>query len=803
MRRVRSRQRLVSWDQFDATVDLHPEGNDLLYKTNFSTITYDSDYMSCQSQSRQSSFLNCNTNEDENTNEDRNENPNLVSNSSLNHQSSLKNYFCESDNDNTFYCDTKDFTGVNMQSYAKADKSNDKSNINSSSNDRKTVKGTVKKQTNIVSPRSSPRSLRNIIRYPLLTESVPALDSNFDNEIAKQQHQKNGLAMRMMPSLNFDISLNPKKRNIDAIHKSSSFSTISSSSDIEEQNESQNFILDMHQDVQIHCFQFLDLFDMQALSLTCTHLHNLLAYGMEIHAPPSASRSMSILCNDNNDARRHSNAQEQIHDVMGVRNIVWFNIMQKRWPGLNLTTDLTQINIPSLPPLSPEQVRFVDHSSKRINYPALLSQSLIAPAAIDGKYFDERPAIPRFIFAHIDLPPIGDGDGQGTRGREQASFLSPPLFQTYRMDANIDIDGGAGTHTNNYVGSHTDTDIDTNTDHPDQSLTQIQVVQFVGQVGSGDQSIRADHPFPRPINHDAKEKKRGNGGIGKDIMKIMRRSTSNTSGMLRRIHEVPNTHEAPSSSPNETNHNFFHRLRGCKKFNHSVGAVIRSSQPMGINDNGNSNSNGPQPFVSPYITSIARHVEIDLTPRMMAYFEVSIIARDKVQACKSDVDRDNIGNIHRIRPTPNNEPPQFARRASRVGSSCVAVGLSKRGFPESSRMPGWDSFSYGYHGDDGGIFHARGDMIRVYGPTYNVGDTIGCGVNYLNGGIFYTLNGNFLGYAWVSEKDIQAAKTDLYPTVGVDSADPIACNFGNERPFMFNFPGFVANDGNMPIPMND
>eukprot|EP00979_Chaetoceros_neogracilis_P018222 scaffold10557_cov302-Chaetoceros_neogracile.AAC.1 len=130
MRRVRSRQRLVSWDQFDATVDLHPEGNDLLYKTNFSTITYDSDYMSCQSQSRQSSFLNCNTNEDENTNEDINENTNLVSNSSLNHQSSLKNYFCESDNDNTFYCDTKDFTSVNMQSYAKADKSNDKSNIN-------------------------------------------------------------------------------------------------------------------------------------------------------------------------------------------------------------------------------------------------------------------------------------------------------------------------------------------------------------------------------------------------------------------------------------------------------------------------------------------------------------------------------------------------------------------------------------------------------------------------------------------------------------------------------------------------
>ena len=61
-------------------------------------------------------------------------------------------------------------------------------------------------------------------------------------------------------------------------------------------------------------------------------------------------------------------------------------------------------------------------------------------------------------------------------------------------------------------------------------------------------------------------------------------------------------------------------------------------------------------------------------------------------------------------------------------------------------MPGWPGNgapSWGYHGDDGYKFayQNRGEEYSVgYGP----GDTVGCGVNFTDGTIFYTKNGTLL-----------------------------------------------------------
>ena len=111
-------------------------------------------------------------------------------------------------------------------------------------------------------------------------------------------------------------------------------------------------------------------------------------------------------------------------------------------------------------------------------------------------------------------------------------------------------------------------------------------------------------------------------------------------------------------------------------------------------------------------------------------------------------------------------------------------------------MPGWDAHSYGYHGDDGGIFHNSGNMQRPFGPRYGAGDTVGCGLDYSNGGIFFTLNGELLGYGWTGEAVVIDPVVELFPTVGVDTDCPLACNFG-ERLFVFDLGRFAGQYRNV------
>jgi hypothetical protein len=280
-----------------------------------------------------------------------------------------------------------------------------------------------------------------------------------------------------------------------------------------------------------------------------------------------------------------------------------------------------------------------------------------------------------------------------------------------------------------------------------ESKKTIHVIQFKGQVGVGDRSIRTNQPLPRPHVQTNK------------------------------AFEFPRMIER-----NIMYSNFLDRLR-CNKNSKPFRSVMsRRSSKIFLDK-----KESLQPFVSPFVSRIRSEgvVEMDFTPRLMAYFEVSILPRDKSQE-----------------PLDCGTTETVSRHNGRevTAKACVAVGVSIPGFTDSTRMPGWDMFSYGYHGDDGGIFHSKGDMVRVFGPTYNVGDTVGCGVNYENGGIFYTLNGEWLGFAFLNERCILDGSIDIFPTIGIDSNHPLACNFGNDRPFLFNFSGLVANEGSMPIP---
>lgn len=171
--------------------------------------------------------------------------------------------------------------------------------------------------------------------------------------------------------------------------------------------------------------------------------------------------------------------------------------------------------------------------------------------------------------------------------------------------------------------------------------------------------------------------------------------------------------------------------------------------------------------MAPYVTTNAdNETRVHLTPRLMSYYEVSILSCPDEHAIANDV------------------------RVAQGATDCIAIGIATKNFSLHSRMPGWDAESYAYHGDDGGIFHGNGSMSHHFGPSFGEGDTVGCGIDYVTQGIFFTLNGEILGYGWTGV-ETSFLKQELYPTVGVDSNLPIECNFG-ERPFAFDLTSYLS-----------
>ena len=74
-------------------------------------------------------------------------------------------------------------------------------------------------------------------------------------------------------------------------------------------------------------------------------------------------------------------------------------------------------------------------------------------------------------------------------------------------------------------------------------------------------------------------------------------------------------------------------------------------------------------------------------------------------------------------------------------------------------------------------------VIPNYGPQFGPFDVIGCGVQFHEDcyKIFYTLNGRYLGVAFVIYNSAV-----LFPIVGIDATISVTFNFGSEQ-FLFDF----------------
>ncbi|KAG7090737.1 hypothetical protein E1B28_009827 [Marasmius oreades] len=108
-----------------------------------------------------------------------------------------------------------------------------------------------------------------------------------------------------------------------------------------------------------------------------------------------------------------------------------------------------------------------------------------------------------------------------------------------------------------------------------------------------------------------------------------------------------------------------------------------------------------------------------------------------------------------------------------------------------SRLPGWEPNSWGYHGDDGCSFAAEKNGTK-YGPTFGVGDIIGCGMDFTTNQAFYTKNGVNLGPVFENV----GKGIDLYPSVGLQHVgESVKVNFGHE-PFKYDIEYYVQQQRN-------
>src|SRR5689334_11451645 len=93
----------------------------------------------------------------------------------------------------------------------------------------------------------------------------------------------------------------------------------------------------------------------------------------------------------------------------------------------------------------------------------------------------------------------------------------------------------------------------------------------------------------------------------------------------------------------------------------------------------------------------------------------------------------------------------------------LAIGVALPLYQRS--MPGWGAYSWAVHGDEGRVYQQRGYGVN-FTEKWQTGETFGIGINYNSGDIFFTRNGQFVGFI---ANDVQICRY-LFPTIGLAGA---------------------------------
>lgn len=429
---------------------------------------------------------------------------------------------------------------------------------------------------------------------------------------------------------------------------------------------------------------------------------------------------------------------------------IWMPQLQKRWPmtKLNLKSDDDTTTTTTTNCIMGRRRLLVDayslptatsnnanHDTSAVNVPLLLSMT---PGKLPTEVDQTLLDHPRNNSNHPNNSNTRNTRGGGALGSRRSSMtrrITQQLMRAPRSSTKLEV----------YHQPSSSSSANASSNSP-------PLVRYTGPIGSGDRCIRANFPLPRPI----------------------RKSNSTTTWRMMNMNKpkfLLNAHPSPAEGVQSAQSG-----SGASSLFDLICQGARAVSRRGMVD--------WRPFVAPHWQADGT---LDVTPALVAYYEVDIL---EPPAKEDDNDDDD---------SVTSTPPVTTRTTTRHPSECVAVGIATESFHVHTRMPGWDSLSFGYHGDDGGIFHSSGGMVERFGPTFGAGDTIGCGIDYVAQGIFFTLNGKFLGYGW-KNIGVEFLHNDLYPVVGIDTNAPISLNMGTSRPFQYDLSEFHQKHANLIAP---
>ncbi|KAJ3130194.1 hypothetical protein HK098_005441 [Nowakowskiella sp. JEL0407] len=237
-------------------------------------------------------------------------------------------------------------------------------------------------------------------------------------------------------------------------------------------------------------------------------------------------------------------------------------------------------------------------------------------------------------------------------------------------------------------------------------------------------------------------------------------------------------------------------------FPHPISAASQSAAKQAYNSSNYHQSANSFETKSTVNSNSIPPLPSELNPKDMCQF-LSISKQNLRVKYEGDGKKDEAGTVRSNFPIP----PQCGlyyfevEIISKGRDGYIGIGFGDK-HVTLSKLPGWESNSWGYHGDDGKAF-ASETKGKPYGPQFSTKDVIGCGINFHTMTAFFTKNGLNLGIAF------RNIKGTLYPSIGLNTPDEeVEVNFGT-REFVYDIDqhfreetyNFWKSINEIPIPL--